>query len=157
MAPGTDTLDLKKPFYFLPEVSHMNNTLPPGMTPEAATWLRLQMIIAASRATQPLHAEVQDIDGFLNGLLVAVAQLVPAVLEANPAVAARLSPHWKHAAERYEALTAGELPAPDDEPISQLEARGLLYRACEEKGLWSPRGVATPRRSCRTMRRRLKH
>jgi hypothetical protein len=134
----------------------MNNTFPKEISLEAGTWLRLQMTIAAARATQPLHAELQDIDGFLNGLLVAVAQLVPAVLQSDPAVAARLAPRWKRAAERYEALSAGELPAPDDEPLAQLEARHLMYRACEGRGLWTERAPAV-RRPCRTPTRRAKH
>lgn len=131
----------------------MSNTIPASITPEAATWLRLQMTIAAGRAVEPLHAELQDLDGFINGLLVAVAQLVPVFLASDPVAAARLAPRWRHAAERYEALSAGEPPEPGDEPVAQLEARQVLYRACEEHSLWQRAATCSPRRNAR---RRLK-
>jgi hypothetical protein len=84
----------------------MNNTFPKEISLEAGTWLRLQMTIAAARATQPLHAELQDIDGFLNGLLVAVAQLVPCCSPIPP-----WPPAWLRAGSARPSDTKHSRPA----------------------------------------------
>lgn len=137
------------------------STIPNTLTPEEATWLRLQATISATRIAQPLSAAIDDLDGFLNGLLVVVAQLVPALLQTNPTVGDVLSAQWKHAAERYEAMSAGEAPGAEDEPLAQLEARHLLYRACEERGLWTASNAPPLACSARPVRsqarRRLRH
>lgn len=139
----------------------MHNTFPPELSPEVATWLRLQTTIAAGRITEPLRAEVADLDGFLNGLLIVVSQLVPALVQTNPTVGDALGTLWRQAAERYEALSAGEAPREGDEPVAQLEVRHLVYRACEERGLWEGRRASektcSARGARRQVRRRLRH
>jgi hypothetical protein len=136
-------------------------TFPNTLTPEEATWLRLQCTVAATRIAQPLSIELDDLDGFLNGLLVVVAQLVPALLQTNPTVGDVLCAQWKHAADRYEAMSAGEAPGAQDEPLAHLEARHLLYRACEERGLWSANSATSNACSARaprsTRQRRMRH
>lgn len=129
--------------------------LPADLSPELAAWMRVQMTIAASRAVEPLQQELRDLDGFLDSLLVAFSQLVPVVLEADPDVAARLAPHWRHAAERFEAIGSAEPRLADDEALHLLECRHLLYRACEKQGLW-PQRIAGAKRSTRHIVRRMR-
>lgn len=115
----------------------MSHRTPVELSPRAAAWLQMQTSVAASRAAQVVQGDLEDLEGFVNGMLVTMAQLVPLLLEAVPEVAQQLAPHWREAAERYDALIAPAAAGRDDDAVRLLEARKLLYRCCERLGVWS--------------------
>lgn len=110
--------------------------LPADLSPATCTWLRVQMTIASARAVEPLRAEIKRVDDFTNGLFLVIAQVLPHILIEQPALAAKLAPHWRLDAQRFDALEAGATPKDDDESLDLLEARSILYNMGLDLTLW---------------------
>lgn len=98
--------------------------------------MRVQMTIAAARAVELVRAEITRVDDFSNGLFVVLAQVLPHILRDQPALAARLAPHWGDIAERFNAAEQGQLNLCAGETLDLLEARKLLYEVGVDMFLW---------------------
>lgn len=110
--------------------------LPSGLSAETCAWMRVQMTIAAARAVELVRAEITRVDDFSNGLFVVLAQVLPQILRDQPALAARLAPHWCDIAERFNAAEQGRLKLDAGETLDLLEARKLLYEVGVDMSLW---------------------
>ncbi len=111
--------------------------IPAELSPEVATWMRLQMSIAASRAVEPLKAEIDAVDDWANGLFVVISQVLPYLMMQNPEMGRALQANWSEAAQMYERIDQGLEDATDDEPLGMLEARKILYRTFDVSGVWA--------------------
>lgn len=109
--------------------------LPSTLDPETAAWMRLQMTIAAARAVEPLADQVRATEDFAYGLLRVLGDIMPALIEGDPALAAQLEPQWQQAAEQFERMERGEA-VETRESADRLEARGQLYRLCTMRKAW---------------------
>ncbi len=111
-------------------------TMPENLPIDTATWMRLQIIIATTRAVAPLQDEISKLEDFACGIYGVLRNLVPHLMRSQPGLAQQLEPHWRGAALRTEELENGvRLPEPG-ETVELLEARTDLYQYLKELNLW---------------------
>lgn len=112
-------------------------TVPASITPEVATWIRLQMTIAATRACEPVRRDLQRVDDWTNGVFAVLVDVLPFMLRRHPGWARQIGARWGEAAERFDQIEAGaKRPGEDDESAELLEARKMLFRLFDLAKLW---------------------
>jgi hypothetical protein len=112
------------------------NNLPAKLSPEVATWMRLQMQIAASRSVERVEVRTQMLDDFSEGVLELLLEVLPELLRANPDAAVKVMPLWRSAVQRHRALEAGAAPTRPGESQELLDARVMMFNRTEETGVW---------------------
>ncbi|TXT37432.1 MAG: hypothetical protein FD135_3608 [Comamonadaceae bacterium] len=127
--------------------------LPAGLTPEIAAWMRIQMIIAAARAVEPLKVEINKVDDWANGLFSVFLSVLPGILRSNPELARQIAPQWKKAAEDFDRIHLYGKPARPDEPLEFLEARKMMYRIFGLLDIWKNAELQKPLQSVPKVRR----
>ena len=94
-----------------------------------------QEMNALRAEVEALRAELDRADEFASGILVLLLDLMPPLLKAQPAIADRVLPAWKRAAERWERISQHPgHPDDEDETAGLLEARKFLYRTMQTTG-----------------------
>lgn len=130
--------------------------LPTDLSPEIATWMRTQMLMASASAAAPLREEIDRLDDWMNGLFIVLINVLPHLLRSQPELAQQLEPQWRSAADRFERLAPTNGHNEDGETAELLEARKMLYRTLTLLQVWphqkaqqKPRGQArrAPRRA----------
>lgn len=111
-------------------------TVPASITPEVATWIRLQMTIAATRACEPVRRDLQRVDDWANGVFAVLVDVLPFVLRRHPALARQIAARWGEAAERFDMIESGQVAGDDGETAELLEARKMLFRLFDLAKLW---------------------
>lgn len=111
--------------------------IPADLSPETAAWLQAQLVISNARTAATLRAEINKVDDWASGLFMALRDVLAPLLCELPAAAQRLAPVWGEAAQRFDALHAGQAVDGEDwETLELLEARKMLYRIFEVAKLW---------------------
>ena len=91
-----------------------------------------------------LRAELDRLDDWANGVLMALSDALLPLLKANPEAARYLEPLWRSAAERFEQLEAERGQAGQfAETAELLEAKTILYRQLRTLGAWRGPGGET--------------
>lgn len=98
---------------------------------EAHEQLRAEMRQAIAAAIAPLRQQLDQQDEWMNGLYLALLELLQATAKEQPAVIRRLLPAWEKVADRYEQMQRH--PAANESP-ERLEPRKLLYRMLQTTG-----------------------
>lgn len=80
---------------------------------------------AVSAAVEPLHKKLDEQDEWMNGLYLALLDLMQALAKEQSPELAQVIPAWMSAADHYELAKQGLYP---DESPERLEPRKLLYR-----------------------------
>lgn len=113
--------------------------LPADLSPETAAWMRVQMTIAATRAVEPLKAEINKVDDWANGVFAVFLDVLPFLLKLHPDLAGQLEPQWRKVAKDYDQINLHGGQPNDGEPLEFLEARKMLFRIFELQKLWPGR------------------
>lgn len=82
-------------------------------------------------ATAELRQKLDQQDEWMNGLFLALEDLMQALLRANPEMVEPAIADWQKAAEHYELASQGLYP---DESPERLEPRKMLYRMLNATG-----------------------
>ncbi|EPO8089460.1 hypothetical protein [Pseudomonas aeruginosa] len=82
-------------------------------------------------AVAPLERKLEEQDEWMNGLFLALEDLLQALLRENPALVQSAIVDWQTAADRYELASQGLYP---DETVQRLEPRKMLYRMLRATG-----------------------
>ncbi|MHB8949325.1 MAG: hypothetical protein ACYC4S_09695 [Rhodoferax sp.] len=127
--------------------------LPADLSPETATWMRMQMTMAAARAVEPLKAEINQVDDWANGVFVVLRDVLPYLMKTFPELARNVAPHWSAAALDFDRIDVHGHPAKPDEPLEFLEARKMLYRTFALLGVWEAAQQQKPLKSVPRSRR----
>lgn len=128
---------------------------PADLSPETAAWIQAQIAISKARTVATLHAEIDKVDDWTNGVFVALNDVLQPLLRELPALGQQLAPAWRRTAERFDALqTGGAVPdRENDESLEVLEARKMLFRICASLDLWPQPARARPVRVVPSKRR----
>lgn len=97
-----------------------------------------ERIDALEREVRELRSEIDRVDDWANGLFAVLTDVLPALLKANPELAARLAPKWRDAADRFDRADQAQPTGAgrDIETAEFLEARKMLYRLFDLLGAW---------------------
>lgn len=94
-----------------------------------------QELTALRAEVAALRADIDQADEFAGGILVLLLDLMPSLLQVQPAIAEMVLPRWQRAAEKWDQLSQNPANSDDeDERAGNLEARKMLYRMLETTG-----------------------
>lgn len=109
---------------------------PADLSPETAAWIQAQAAITTARAAARLQADIDRAEDRVSGVVLALAQLLPHLVKADPELRRTLGRSWAAVAhEVVQIEDFGKRPEPGI-TIELLEARDVLFQALECSGLW---------------------
>lgn len=109
---------------------------PADLSPEAAAWIQTQAAVTTARVAARLQAQIDRAEDRTNGVLLALAQLLPHLVEADPKLRRSLGRAWAAISEEVQQIEEfGKVPNPG-ETLELLEAREVLFQALDFSGLW---------------------
>ena len=83
---------------------------------------------ALQKRLEPIQRELDELDDFCNGLLLALAEVLPHIWKADEGISRTLAKTWGEAARQFDQIEKLDGQHPDfDQTLELLRPRKVLY------------------------------